>query len=211
MVKEIAGQKIYTLEELSGQLGIPVTTLRFYAREGRIKSRKIGRAWHVTEDALKEFLKDSVSVEEASYDLFEKDETTYDMVEHFHGPRSLISSPERADSFKSHQNAIGLSSGSKMLCKIDGVEVSLVRKDKVLYLQLLSERAEYIRRLTQSGSIWLKISKGKKVDLIASQTRKILVNQGDRWLYQIELEEENNMGADASLMICGRLIPRFRD
>src|SRR5438874_608673 len=63
MPKDVAGDTLYTLEEVAEALGLPGSTLRLYARDGRIKARKIGKAWHVTEAALKAFLQSEKSYE----------------------------------------------------------------------------------------------------------------------------------------------------
>lgn len=57
MPKEIAGETLYTIPELQEMLGLSDRSLRQYFREGRLKGRKIGKAWHITEKHLKEFLR----------------------------------------------------------------------------------------------------------------------------------------------------------
>ena len=47
--------KRYSLEELSKTLGITTFTLRTYIREGKLRARKMGTKWLITEDALKEY------------------------------------------------------------------------------------------------------------------------------------------------------------
>lgn len=46
----------YDVPEVSERLGLCVTTVRKYLREGRIKAQKVGRKYYVTEETLKEFL-----------------------------------------------------------------------------------------------------------------------------------------------------------
>ncbi len=59
MAIEAAGVKLYNLKEVSEQVGLSVTTLKGYVSRGTIKGRKIGRAWHVTEDELRRYLTES--------------------------------------------------------------------------------------------------------------------------------------------------------
>ena len=50
--------KLYSLKELSKSLGITTFTLRTYIRQGKLRSRKMGTKWLVTEDALREYFKE---------------------------------------------------------------------------------------------------------------------------------------------------------
>lgn len=47
--------RLFTLEELSEKLGITTVTLRAYIKEGRLKGRKAGVRWYVSEEALREY------------------------------------------------------------------------------------------------------------------------------------------------------------
>ena len=55
MPKIIGDIKLYSIIELSKLLGITDVTLRKYIKEGKIQARKVGGAYHVTEDSLKVF------------------------------------------------------------------------------------------------------------------------------------------------------------
>jgi excisionase family DNA binding protein len=46
---------LYTLKELSKKLNITTVTLRAYIKEGRLKGRKMGTRWYISEDALREY------------------------------------------------------------------------------------------------------------------------------------------------------------
>lgn len=52
---------VYTLEELSEKIKIPVETLRKYLRTGKLKGAKIGKHWRVTDEQLKEFLDENTT------------------------------------------------------------------------------------------------------------------------------------------------------
>ena len=50
------GTVFYRLPQLSEKLGIEIPTLRRYAKEGRLKAKKIGKSWYVLDANLREFL-----------------------------------------------------------------------------------------------------------------------------------------------------------
>ena len=52
---EIAGLRLYDIDELNAKLKLDKVTLRNYCRIGRIKAQKVGRSWYVTEEAIREF------------------------------------------------------------------------------------------------------------------------------------------------------------
>jgi len=51
-----SGTIFYTLPQLSEKLGIGILTLRKYIREGHLKAKRIGKAYYVLDENLKEFL-----------------------------------------------------------------------------------------------------------------------------------------------------------
>ena len=51
--------KLYSLKELSKTLGITTFTLRTYIRQGKLRARKMGTKWLITEDALREYFRDT--------------------------------------------------------------------------------------------------------------------------------------------------------
>ena len=52
----IINTKLYSVEDLVDILKLSDRTVRAYLREGKIKARKIGLRWRVTEDNLRKFL-----------------------------------------------------------------------------------------------------------------------------------------------------------
>jgi excisionase family DNA binding protein len=56
MPVQVAGLKLYNLDELSKILKVNKVTLRGYIDQGRLKAVKIGRSYRVTEEDLREFL-----------------------------------------------------------------------------------------------------------------------------------------------------------
>jgi len=59
MPKVVGGLTLFDLKELSREIGITETTLRKYLREGKIRGKKIGTKWFVTEEALKEYFEEN--------------------------------------------------------------------------------------------------------------------------------------------------------
>ncbi len=55
MPKKIGDLTLYSVDDLHDLLGISKLTLRSYLREGRIRARKLGVSWYVTEDAIREY------------------------------------------------------------------------------------------------------------------------------------------------------------
>ncbi len=55
MPKKVGDLTLYSVDDLHEQLGISKMTLRTYLREGRIRGRKLGVSWYVTEEAIREY------------------------------------------------------------------------------------------------------------------------------------------------------------
>lgn len=66
MPKKIGNLVLYSVDELHEHLGLSKLTLRAYLRDGKLKGRKLGVGWYVSEDSLREFFNYSEgAVEEA--------------------------------------------------------------------------------------------------------------------------------------------------
>lgn len=55
MPKKIGSLTLYSVDDLHEQLGLSKMTIRAYLREGKIRGRKLGVQWYVTEDAIREY------------------------------------------------------------------------------------------------------------------------------------------------------------
>jgi excisionase family DNA binding protein len=55
MPKNIGDLTLYSVDDLHELLGISKMTLRTYLREGRLRGRKLGVSWYVTEEAIREY------------------------------------------------------------------------------------------------------------------------------------------------------------
>lgn len=59
MPKKIGDLKLFSVDDLHDMLGISKMTLRAYLREGKLKGRKMGVKWFVTEDSLRSYFEGS--------------------------------------------------------------------------------------------------------------------------------------------------------
>ncbi len=64
MPKKIGSLILYSVDDLHQMLGVSKLTLRSYIRTGKIRGRKLGVSWYVTEDAIKEYFDQPVEVVE---------------------------------------------------------------------------------------------------------------------------------------------------
>lgn len=55
MSKKIGNLTLYSVDDLHDMLGVSKLTLRSYIRNGKIRGRKLGVSWYVTEEAIKEY------------------------------------------------------------------------------------------------------------------------------------------------------------
>ncbi|TVR31127.1 MAG: DNA-binding protein [Balneolaceae bacterium] len=55
MPRKIGSLTLYSIDDLHEMLGVSKMTLRAYLREGRLKGRKLGVQWYVTEEAIREY------------------------------------------------------------------------------------------------------------------------------------------------------------
>lgn len=55
MPKQIGDLVLYSVDDLHERLGLSKMTIRAYLRDGKIRARKLGVKWYVTEEALREY------------------------------------------------------------------------------------------------------------------------------------------------------------
>lgn len=55
MPKKIGNLTLFSVDDLHEQLGLSKMTIRAYLRNGKIRGRKLGVKWYVTEEALHEY------------------------------------------------------------------------------------------------------------------------------------------------------------
>ena len=54
--EDLQKYKLYSVQELVPVLGKSDQTIIIYLKQGKLKGKKIGNQWRVTEEALREFL-----------------------------------------------------------------------------------------------------------------------------------------------------------
>lgn len=59
MSRKVGSLTLYSVDDLHEMLGISKMTIRAYLREGRLKGRKLGVQWFVTEDAIRNYFEES--------------------------------------------------------------------------------------------------------------------------------------------------------
>jgi excisionase family DNA binding protein len=59
MPRNIGSLTLYSVDDLHEMLGVSKMTLRAYLREGRLKGRKLGVQWYVTEEAIRAYFDES--------------------------------------------------------------------------------------------------------------------------------------------------------
>lgn len=66
MPKKVGDLTLYSVDDLHDLLDISKMTLRTYLREGRIRGRKLGVSWYVTEEAIREYFDEPQSAKSPS-------------------------------------------------------------------------------------------------------------------------------------------------
>ncbi|MEO1023746.1 MAG: helix-turn-helix domain-containing protein [Bacteroidota bacterium] len=94
MPKKVGDLTLYSIDDLHDLLGISKMTLRAYLREGRIRGRKLGVSWYVTEAALREYFEEP-EPKEASKSKGRKPTTKKRYI--VQGVNDLVSETEHCD------------------------------------------------------------------------------------------------------------------
>ena len=55
-MKQIGDIKFYDVQEIAKAFDMTPQSIRRFLREGRIKARKFGTRWYVTEEAIRDYL-----------------------------------------------------------------------------------------------------------------------------------------------------------
>lgn len=63
---QLGSLTVYATEELARLLGVNDRTIQDYLRDGKLKGRKIGKRWHVSDDNLREFFNEGETGDTAS-------------------------------------------------------------------------------------------------------------------------------------------------
>lgn len=92
MPKKIGDLTLYSVDDLHELLDISKMTLRTYLREGRIRGRKLGVSWYVTEEAIREYFDEP---QEAQNSTPKKNKNQYRYI--VQGINDLVSETEECE------------------------------------------------------------------------------------------------------------------
>jgi excisionase family DNA binding protein len=90
MPRQIGDLTLYSVDDLHRQLGLSKVTIRAYLRDGKIRARKLGVKWYVTESALKDYFEERNTADNTS----RKEKGYYYLVQ---GINDLVSEQEKCD------------------------------------------------------------------------------------------------------------------
>ncbi len=94
MPRKVGDLKLYSVDDLHDMLGISKMTLRAYLREGKLKGKKMGVKWFVTEESLRAYFEQPEQEDKSA-----KQEKKYRYV--VQGINDLVSETEECDTIKS--------------------------------------------------------------------------------------------------------------
>lgn len=100
MSRQIGNLTLYSVDDLHRQLGLSKMTIRSYLRDGRLRGRKLGVKWYVTESALEEYFEEGNTEEPGSSGA----DGYYYIVK---GTNDLVSEQERCQSIEETVECIG--------------------------------------------------------------------------------------------------------
>ena len=98
MSKTVGDLTLYSVDNLHELLGISKMTLRTYLREGRIRGRKLGVSWYVTEEAIREYFDEPQEPSTQTTKKKKKDGTQYRYI--VQGINDLVSETEECDTIE---------------------------------------------------------------------------------------------------------------
>jgi excisionase family DNA binding protein len=99
--RKIGSLTLYSVDDLHEMLGVSKLTLRAYIREGKIKGRKLGVSWYVTEDAIRAYFEEPAP--EPSASPKKKEHEIRYIVQ---GVNDLVSETEECESVKEVLNVL---------------------------------------------------------------------------------------------------------
>ncbi len=209
MPKDVAGDTLYTLDEVAEALGLPSSTLRLYARDGRIKARKIGKAWHVTEAALKSFLQSDKSNQiELPKSLLPAGGADLRLRE-----PGLQMARERG---RPHQTWHDVESPApatpRHLANIGAIGLGISLANGTVFLHLSSDSAERLNGAILNGTAKLSFPDGRSLMNMNLSGNGTLTSK-DCWEYTLPVMTVGKIprGTRISLSVLGRIVGVLQD
>jgi len=132
MPKQIGDLTLYSVDDLHQQLGLSKMTIRTYLREGKIRGRKLGVSWYVTEEALRDYFNEPTEPEkqEPKKDPEPKPDFKY-LIQ---GVNDLVSEKVEAESIP---EAVEIIEAQKIISLF---QVSVIDKNKDEIVELVKAR-----------------------------------------------------------------------
>jgi hypothetical protein len=90
MPRKIGSLTLYSVDDLHEMLGVSKMTLRAYLREGRLKGRKLGVQWYVTEESIRSYFDE----QESEPSVVKKTSREKDVIYVVQGINDLVSETE---------------------------------------------------------------------------------------------------------------------
>ncbi len=95
MPRKIGSLTLYSIDDLHELLGISKMTLRAYLREGRLKGRKLGVQWFVTEESIRSYFEEDLIQEQSASNTGKKSKTKLKYI--VQGVNDLVSESEECN------------------------------------------------------------------------------------------------------------------
>lgn len=141
MPKKLGDLILYSVDDLHNELGISKMTIRAYLRDGRLKGKKFGVSWYVTDQALKDFFSQPEEVEKVDADHVKADkiiETPYEDLSPYtyivQGINDLVSESEACETVEEVLNVL------EEQAIISLFQVSTIRKKDGKLIDVLKAR-----------------------------------------------------------------------
>lgn len=124
MPRKIGSLTLYSVDDLHELLGISKMTLRTYLREGKLKGRKMGVQWFVTEEAIRDYFNQEQSPPSAPKPNDPKPELKYIV----QGINDLVSETEECSTIKETLDCLH----SQAIISLFQVQITDTRTDEIL-------------------------------------------------------------------------------
>lgn len=124
MPRKIGSLTLYSVDDLHELLGISKMTLRSYLREGKLKGRKMGVQWFVTEEAIRDYFNQEQSPPSAPKPTVAKPELKYIV----QGINDLVSETEECSTIRETLDCLH----SQAIISLFQVQITDARTDEIL-------------------------------------------------------------------------------
>ena len=124
MPRKIGSLTLYSVDDLHELLGISKMTLRTYLREGKLKGRKMGVQWFVTEEAIRDYFNQEQDPPSKKPTTAPKPEVKYIV----QGINDLVSETEECSTVKETLDCLH----SQAIISLFQVQITDTRTDEII-------------------------------------------------------------------------------